>query len=207
MDLGVDFFKLDFLYAAALPQYEGKTRCMVQDEAYQLLRSILGDRLILGCGANIINSYEHFDYLRVGPDVSLDFDDVFYMRLFHRERVSTKITIQNTIYRSFMNNHLFGNDPDVFLLRDENIKLTLPQREALSKINALFGSVLMTSDDIATYDEEKKALLAEALHLFRDAKVSHQHSPRLRLRAHLGVGTRSGGKEGKRVLLRVCNMG
>ena len=37
--------------------------------------------------------------------------------------------------------------------------------------------------------------------------VSHQHSPRLRLRAHLGVGMRSGGKEGKRVLLRVCNVG
>ena len=33
------------------------------------------------------------------------------------------------------------------------------------------------------------------------------HSPRLRLRAHLGVGMRSGGKEGKRVLLRVCNVG
>ena len=33
------------------------------------------------------------------------------------------------------------------------------------------------------------------------------HSPRLRLRAHLGVGMHSGGKEGKRVLLRVCNVG
>ena len=37
--------------------------------------------------------------------------------------------------------------------------------------------------------------------------VRHHHSPRLRLRAYLGVGTLSGGKEGKRVLLRVCNMG
>ena len=169
MDMGVDFFKLDFLYAAALPEYEGRTRCMVQDASYQLLRDILGDRLISGCGANIINSYEHFDYLRVGPDVSLEFDDVFYMRLFHRERVSTKVTIQNTIYRSFMNNHLFGNDPDVFLLRDENIKLTLPQREALSKINALFGSVLMTSDDIANYDEGKKKLLQETFEIFENA--------------------------------------
>ena len=169
IEMGVDFFKLDFLYAAALPQYEGKTRCQVQDEAYQLLRDILKNKVILGCGANIINSYEHFDYLRVGPDVSLDYDDVFYMRLFHRERVSTKVTLQNTIYRSFMNNHLFGNDPDVFLLRDENIKLSIKQREALSTLNALFGSVLFTSDNIATYDENKKALFDKALNIFYNA--------------------------------------
>ena len=169
MEMGVDFFKLDFLYAAALPEYKGKTRCQVQDEAYQLLRDILKDKIILGCGANIINSYEHFDYLRVGPDVSLEYDDVFYMRLFHRERISTKVTLQNTIYRSFMNNHLFGNDPDVFLLRDNNIKLSKAQREALSKLNALFGSLLFTSDNIADYDEEKNKLFDQVINIFYNA--------------------------------------
>ena len=169
MDMGVDFFKLDFLYAAALPNYEDKTRCQVQDEVYQLLRETLKNKVILGCGANIINSYEHFDYLRVGPDVSLEFDDIFFMRLFHRERISTKVTIQNTIYRSFMNNHLFGNDPDVFLLRENNIKLSKEQREALSKLNALFGSLLFTSDNIATYDNEKNKLFNEVLSLFYNA--------------------------------------
>ena len=37
--------------------------------------------------------------------------------------------------------------------------------------------------------------------------VRQHHSPRLRLRAHTGVGTHSGGKEGKCVLLRACNVG
>ena len=169
MDMGFDFFKLDFLYAAALPSYKDKTRCQVQQEAYKLLRDTLKNKIILGCGANIINSYENFDYLRIGPDVSLEFDDIFYMRMFHRERISTKVTIQNTIYRSFMNNHLFGNDPDVFLLRDDNIKLSKAQRESLAKLNALFGSLLFTSDNIATYDEEKKALFNEVLNLFYNA--------------------------------------
>lgn len=169
MEMGVDFFKLDFLYAAALPEYKDKTRCQVQDEAYQLLRDTLKNKVILGCGANIINSFENFDYLRVGPDVSLEFDDVFYMRLFHRERISTKVTLQNTIYRSFMNNHLFGNDPDVFLLRDENIKLSKEQKVALSKLNALFGSLLFTSDNIATYDEGKKKIFDEVLNIFYNA--------------------------------------
>ena len=180
VEMGVDFFKLDFLYAAALPEYEGRTRCMVQDQAYQLLRDTLRGKIILGCGANIINSYEHFDYLRIGPDVSLEFDDVFYMRLFHRERISTKVTLQNTIYRSFMNNHLFGNDPDVFLLRDENIKLSKEQREALSTLNALFGSLLFTSDDIATYDKEKNKTFDTVLNIFYNA-----HNRRYITKGHL----------------------
>ena len=93
------------------------------------------------------------------------------MQLFHRERPSTKVTLQNTIFRSIFNEHLFYNDPDVFLLRDENISLSLEQRIALTKLNALFGSVLMTSDDIATYDESKNEILDEALDIFKNGKV------------------------------------
>ena len=171
MDLGFDFFKLDFLYASALVPVKGKSRCQVQAEAYKFLRDVLKDKLILGCGANIINSYGNFDYLRVGPDVSLKFDDVAFMRMFHRERISTKVTLQNTIYRSIFNQHLFGNDPDVFLLRDENIELNKKQKYALTIINALFGSVLMTSDNIATYDDYQKGVLDKALDLFKNAKV------------------------------------
>ena len=171
MDMGFDLFKLDFLYSAGLANYDGLSRCQGQYKAYQLLRNILKGKLILGCGANIINSYRSFDYLRIGPDVSLKFDDSLIMRTLHRERISTKITIQNSVFRSIFNDHLFGNDPDVFLLRDDNIKLTFEQRRALTTINALFGSVLMTSDDIATYDETKKEILANALDIFRNGKV------------------------------------
>ena len=169
MDMGFDFFKLDFLYAAGLPSFEGKTRCMAQKEAYDFLRKVLEGKLILGCGANLINSFGSFDYLRIGPDVSLKFDDVAYMRLFHRERPSTKVTLQNTIFRSIYDQRLFANDPDVFLLRDNNIGLSFAQRKALTKINALFGSVLMTSDNIAEYDEAKKQVLKDSLDIFENA--------------------------------------
>lgn len=175
MDLGFDFFKLDFLYAAGLPCFKGtgKTRSMAQRQAYEFLREILKDKLILGCGANLFNSMHIFDYLRIGPDVSLSFNDVAYMRLFHRERPSTKVTLQNTIYRSIFDQRLFANDPDVFLLRDTNIQMSYAQRCALTKINALFGSVLMTSDDIAEYDDTKKEMLQEALNIFEGATDRH----------------------------------
>ena len=166
IDLGFDFFKLDFLYAISLPRYEGKTRAMIADQAYSFIKEILKDKLVLGCGAIISNSANKFEYLRIGPDVSLIFDDVWYMRPLHRERISTKITLQNTIYRSIFNNHLFLNDPDVFLLRDDNIKLSNKQKEALLIINSLFGSVLMTSDNISDYKDEQKKLLEKAFNLF-----------------------------------------
>ena len=170
VDLGFDFFKLDFLYAANLKPLHGCTRAETTEYIYQLIREELKGKLILGCGAILSNAAEKFDYCRIGPDVSLTFDDVMYMRLFHSERISTKVTIRNTIYRSMLNGRFFMNDPDVFLLRD-NIKLTSDQRISLAGINALFGSMLMTSDDIGEYRKKKAAALEHALNLFYNGKV------------------------------------
>ena len=169
-NMGFDFFKLDFLYASSLGK-SNLTHAEKSQMSYSFLRETLKNKLILGCGAVIMSSYQNFDYLRIGPDVSLKWDDEFYMRHLHRERISTKITIQNTIYRGLFNNIFFGNDPDVFLLRDNNIWLNKKQKKALITINALFGSLLMTSDNVSEYDEEKKKLLDESIKLFRDARV------------------------------------
>ena len=169
--MGFDFFKLDFLYAACLPVYSGKTRARAASDAFAFLRECLGGKLILGCGAPLFPAAGKFDYVRVGPDVSLKFDDAWFMRFMHRERVSTKVTLQNTVYRSIFDGALFGCDPDVFLLRDENLSLSQARREALLTLNALFGRLLMTSDNIAGYDFEKRETLARALALFRLAKV------------------------------------
>ncbi len=163
MDEGFDFFKLDFLYAAAL-LHEGKgyTRAEIMRKAMEGLRTILKDKLILGCGVPLSSAFNLVDYCRIGPDVSLIFDDVFYMKPMHRERISTKITLQNTIFRAHMDGSVFRCDPDVFLLRDNDIKLSKEQRRALCMLNHLCGSVYMTSDNVAEYDEEKKAVLKEA---------------------------------------------
>lgn len=170
LSLGFDFFKLDFLYASMIEEIEGCTRAQMAENSYSFLRSLVGDKIILGCGASCFAAFGLFDYMRIGPDISLEFDDVWYMRFMHRERVSTKTTLQNTIYRSIFDSSLFGNDPDVVLLRDKNIKLTAKQREALIMINSLFGSVFMTSDDIGEYDKNKKELLSRCLDVFQNAE-------------------------------------
>lgn len=170
-DLGFDFFKLDFLYSASIMPQPGMSRAQVAQKAYELLRTELEGKLILGCGAVVSNSFGLFDYLRIGPDVSLIFDDVCYMRPMHRERISTKTTLRNTIYRHMFDHKVFLNDPDVFLLRSHNIKLSKKQREALTTINALFGSLLMTSDNPKHYALDEDAYLKLAMHFFKNAKV------------------------------------
>ena len=170
IDLGFDFFKLDFLYAVNVPKDYKHTRAEISQKGYELLRDTLKGKSILGCGATLFNCIDNFDYLRIGPDMTLDFDDVMYMRLMHRERPSTKTTIQNTLYRSLFNHRLFANDPDVFLLRDENTKLPIQTRKALAYINALFGSVLMTSDNIADYKEHQNKILDHVLDIYQNAK-------------------------------------
>lgn len=159
-DMGFSLFKLDFLYAACIVPNNGKTRGEVMSDGMELLRQLVGDNAILACGVPIFSAFGMVEYSRIGPDVSLAFDDSFIMRFAHRERISTKYSILNTIYRHHLNNRAFLNDPDVFLLRDD-IKMTRIQKENLYKANMLFGSVYFTSDDIASYDIKKKEFINE----------------------------------------------
>ena len=76
------------------------------------------------------------------------------------------------IYRRHLNNRAFLNDPDVFLLRKDNIQLSKDQKIALLKLNSIFGSVLFTSDNVADYNDKQIELLNEAINLeITDLKV------------------------------------
>ena len=123
--------------------------------ALEFLREQCGKKLILGCGVPVMPAFGLVDYCRVGADVGLDWDDTPLMRTIHRERVSTKQSINNTIYRRQLDGRAYGNDPDVFFLREKNIKLSAERKKYHAAINALLGSVWLTSDNLNTYDEAK----------------------------------------------------
>lgn len=148
---GYDLVKLDFLYAAAPFGSENESRAGRMIRAMELLRRLCGDKLILGCGVPLMSAFGLVDYCRIGCDVSLSWDDTWYMRLFHRERVSTKHSLDNTICRRQLGGRAFGNDPDVFFLRDENCRLTPEQKNRLAQTNARYGQVLLISDDPNSY--------------------------------------------------------
>ncbi len=64
----------------------------------------------------------------------------------------------------------------MFILRDDNNELTDNQKEALITINALFGSVMMTSDNVSEYDSTKKALFEKALNLRNATDKSYRRA-------------------------------
>ena len=135
----------------------------------ELLRSWCGQKQILGCGVPVMPAFGLADYCRVSCDVSLDWDDVWYMRLFHRERVSTKQAINNTVFRRQLNGRAYGSDPDVFFLREENCKLTAEQKRTLATVNALLGNVFLTSDMPSHYTDAQRAEYRRLRTLFEHA--------------------------------------
>ena len=165
---GFDLVKLDFLYAAAFEPQNGNCRAKVMYDAMDLLRECVGDKLILGCGVPLMPAFGKVDYCRIGADISLKWRKTHYDI---REGVSTSHAIANSAFRRHLDGRAFGNDPDVFLLRNGNLDMTFKQKTALAEINKLFGSVLFTSDNVADYNDLQTA---ELKHVFdgKRAKIN-----------------------------------
>ena len=155
-DWGYDLVKLDFLYAAAILPRNGKTRGEIMCDAMDLLRECCGDKLILGCGVPLMPAFGKVDYCRIGADVTNYWSPA---RKTTREDVSVPHAVNNTIFRRHLDGRAFMNDPDVFLLRNTNMKMNLEKRELLAKINSLFGSLLFISDNVSDYDEKQMNIL------------------------------------------------
>ncbi len=162
-DWDYDLVKLDFLYAVCMHPTKTKTRGQIMCDAMDFLRECVGDKLILGCGVPLGPSFGKVDYCRIGCDVGLDWNDKAYMRLFHRERVSTLNALGNTIGRRQLSGRAFINDPDVFFFREDNIQLTQTQKETVTFINKHFGGLLFTSDDITNYSKTQHKLFDETM--------------------------------------------
>jgi len=62
------------------------------------------------------------------------------------------------IGRRHLNRLAFINDPDVFILRSSNNKLTKNQRYTLLLINLICGGLIFTSDNINEYTEEEMSI-------------------------------------------------
>ena len=181
-DWGFDLVKLDFLYAAAPFPTETRTRAGKMIDGMKLLRRVCGDKKILGCGVPLMPAFGLVDYCRIGCDVGLDWNDTRLMRLAHRERVSTEHSIHNTLYRRQLNDRAWINDPDVFFLREENIKLTEEEKKYLYTVDALMDGILLTSDNPANYSEKQLAEFKEVIELREkatDIEVIYDGTPRI----------------------------
>lgn len=160
-DWGYDLVKLDFLYAAAILPIHGKTRGEIMCEAMDLLRECCGEKLILGCGVPLMPAFGKVDYCRIGADVKNHWAPVKYTT---REDVSNPHAVNNTIFRRHLDGRAFMNDPDVFFLRNNNMKMSFEQRTLLARLNSMFGSLLFVSDTVSEYGDEQMKVLKEVFY-------------------------------------------
>ena len=149
-DWGYEFFKLDFLFAGAMPGQRHNPR-LTRAEALRLglevIRESVGDEVyILGCGAPLGPSIGIVDAMRIGPDVHPDWHP------FWRDLTSPSAenSARNTMTRYFFHRRLWANDPDCILIRtrDDQSNLVLNEVRTLVSIVGLSGGAVVDSDNL-----------------------------------------------------------
>jgi alpha-galactosidase len=144
--MGIDFFKLDFLYAGALAGH----RCgdvMPLDayrEGLRLIRQAVGpDSYLLGCGAPILASVGHVDAMRVGPDIGLDFAPANG----DMSQSSQRAAVSTATARRWQNGRWWVNDPDCLIARPR-----MERRRAWADHLVRFDGLRGSSDRIKSLD-------------------------------------------------------
>jgi alpha-galactosidase len=169
---GFGFFKLDFLFAGALPGARhdpALTSLQALRRALQVIRDAVGDAYILGCGCPLEAGIGLVDSMRVGNDVTPAWSthvDRWIGRGF--EQLSTRNCIRNTLTRAPLNLRLFHSDPDCLITQG----LTPTEQRTLAQVNALSGGTLMISDDLSALTPERRAIIDSAFQLSKEVNAT-----------------------------------
>ena len=152
-----DFIKIDFIYAASVYQSvyheKGLTRAQVYRSGLQLIHNIIGDKkYLLGCGAPLGPSIGLVDAMRISEDTKevwmTDTEPLY-------GDPCLKYALIASIYRSFMHNSLWVNDPDCLMVRQKRSSLTLKEVELQITIFGLSGGQVLLSDDMTELEPER----------------------------------------------------
>jgi alpha-galactosidase len=172
-DWGYELLKIDFLYAVAAQGRPDKSRAQVMHEAMRLLRSWVGpDVKLLGCGLPLAAGWGQVDYARIGADIYEKWDHGALRWARHRERLSTKLSLTNTLARHPLDGQIWGNDPDVVILRHKKHRLNTDQKTKLLYLNALSGSVFFNSDALNPLKPKWKNEYQKALQWFSEKQAT-----------------------------------
>ncbi len=155
---GYDYLKIDFLYGGALPgrRYDKQAgRIEAYRRGLRAIREAAPKSFILGCGSLLGPSVGLVDGQRNGPDVAPWWR---YNRPINPPRgkgrpliagePSTENSQRNILTRSWMHGHLWANDPDCLLVREDRTKLTLAEVQSLATAIALSGGMTLLSDNM-----------------------------------------------------------
>ncbi len=173
-EFGFSYFKLDFLYVAAM-QADAADASLPR--AARLKRGLAAIRegtgaeaFVLGCGSPLGAAVGLVDGMRIGPDVAPHWDARPAPRIPGIEHTtpSTRHALSAVYARSFMHRRLWLNDPDCVMARSRGTELTPVEVRSLAAGVAASGGMLIFSDDVAQLAPAEIELLRDTLALARE---------------------------------------
>lgn len=165
-EFGFEYFKIDFLYHAA---YQGRrvngnmTRAQAVRKGLRTIREIVGDDLILGCGAPLGVSIGITNMMRIGTDIATDWRYDWGGGVYE--------CAINTITRSPMHDRLWVNDPDCILVRQEDNNLTIEEVKLWLSVVAVSGGAVLLSDRMMDVSEERLRMVDKLLPPYRKGGI------------------------------------
>lgn len=145
--VGFDFYKLDFVYAGALPGPRAHELTGVQAYRHglQVIReSVCPGAYVLGCGAPILPSVGLVDAMRVSPDISHHVEPSDGDQSQPSQRAATR----NGQARVWMHGRFWVNDPDCLIAAT-----SMQDRERWAEHVAAYGGLRASSDRLRELDE------------------------------------------------------
>ena len=139
-ETGVDYLKLDFLYAGAVPgdRYDGVDPVTAYRSGLELVREAAGEAYLLGCGAPLLPSAGLLDAMRVSPDT------------FHEAGQDGSAGLRGRVpalARWWQHGRLWTVDADCLVLRP-----SYALREEWAEVVAAVGGLRSFSDRVAELD-------------------------------------------------------
>ena len=169
---GYELFKLDFLYAGALPgrHHEPQmTRAHALRRGLEIIREVVGETFLLGCGAPLGPCVGLVDGMRIGPDVAINW------RPFWPDpsAPAAENALRNVVTRAFLHNRLWANDPDCVLVRtrDDESDLVLNEMRTLVSLIGLSGGMVLSGDNFPPIRSGRLKYLRQILPPYGQAAV------------------------------------
>jgi alpha-galactosidase len=146
--MGIDYFKLDFLYAGALAGHRADdtaTPLAAYRRGMELIREIIGpDSYLLGCGAPILPSVGLVDAMRVSPDTAPhyepDGDDL--------SMPSQRAAALTGRARAWQHGRFWANDADCLIVRPQ-----VQRRDAWAMHIDHYGGLRSSGDRLRDLDD------------------------------------------------------
>ena len=147
-DLGIDYFKIDFIYAGAMEGLRADPEApgvMAYRRGLQIIREAIGpDAYLLGCGAPILPSVGLVDAMRIGPDIAHHFEPLDG----DLSQPSQRAAAQNSRWRAWQHGRFWVNDADCIVAGTH-----VERREDWAAVVERYSGLRASSDRLRGLDE------------------------------------------------------